>query len=69
MKGTAVMFFSRKLSREERMLERELGPLRRKLARAGLKEKVLRNMDPDERVTVLEGASLDPYEFLYLAWG
>ena len=69
MKDTAIMMFVRKQSREERMLERELGPLRRKLSRAGLKEKVLRNMDPDERVAALEGASLDPYEFLYLAWG
>lgn len=38
------------------------------LARAGLDEKTLRRMDPDERVAALEGAGLDPYDYIYLAY-
>ena len=37
------------------------------LTRAGLDEKALRQMDPDDRVAVLEGAGLDPYDYIYLA--
>ena len=38
------------------------------LARAGLDEKSLRRMDPDERVAALEGAGLDPYDYIFLAY-
>ena len=38
------------------------------LTRAGLDEKTLRCMDPDERVAALEGAGLDPYDYIYLAY-
>ena len=38
------------------------------LARAGLDEKALRRMDPDDRVAALEGAGLDPYDYIYLAY-
>ena len=43
-------------------LEAEFAPLRRKLRLAGLDERKLRSMDPDERVAVLEQARLDPYD-------
>jgi len=38
------------------------------LARAGLDEKTLRRMDPDDRVAALEGAGLDPYDYIFLAY-
>ena len=38
------------------------------LARAGLDEKSLRRMDPDDRVAALEGAGLDPYDYIFLAY-
>lgn len=38
------------------------------LRRAGLDEQTLRGMDPDDRVAALEGANLDPYDFIYLAY-
>ena len=38
------------------------------LARAGLDEKTLRRLDPDDRVAALEGAGLDPYDYIYLAY-
>lgn len=41
--------------------------LREELASAGLDEDALRKMDPDDRVAALEQASLDPYDFIYLA--
>lgn len=41
---------------------------RARLLLAGLSETRLRQMDPDQRVTVLEQAHLDPYDYLYLAW-
>lgn len=34
---------------------------------AGLSEETLREMEPDERVTALEQAHLDPYDYIYLA--
>ena len=34
---------------------------------AGLNEEKLRQMDPDDRVAALEGAGLDPYDYIYLA--
>ena len=48
-------------------LEAEYAPLRRKLINAGLDEAILRRMDPDDRVAVLEQAQLDPYDYIYLA--
>lgn len=39
---------------------------RHQLRRAGLSEKALRKMAPDDRVAVLERARLDPYDFIYL---
>jgi len=45
----------------------EYEPLRRALRRAGLNEKKLRRMDPDDRVAALEQARLDPYDYIYLA--
>lgn len=57
----------RLLKREERVLEAEFAPLRRALHRAGLSETALRRMDPDQRVALLEQASLDPYDYIYLA--
>ena len=41
--------------------------LREELIQAGLSEKKLRKMDPDERVAALEQAQLDPYDYIYLA--
>ena len=38
------------------------------LRHAGLKEDALRRMDPDDRVAELEGAGLDPYDYIYLAY-
>ena len=38
------------------------------LRKAGLKEKTLRRMDPDDWVAALEGAGLDPYDYIYLAY-
>ena len=35
---------------------------------AGLDEKSLRRMDPDDRVAALEGAGLDPYDYIFLAY-
>ncbi len=38
------------------------------LRKVGLDEKKLRSMDPDDRVAALEGAGLDPYDYIYLAY-
>ena len=38
------------------------------LRKAGLDEETLRRMDPDDRVAALEGAGLDPYDYIYLAY-
>ena len=48
-------------------LEAEYAPLRKKLIHAGLDETILRHMDPDDRVALLEQAKLDPYDYIYLA--
>ena len=40
---------------------------RKKLINAGLDESILRHMDPDDRVAILEQAKLDPYDYIYLA--
>ena len=48
-------------------LDAEFEPFRAELYHAGLSEKQLRNMSPDERVAALEEAQLDPYDYIYLA--
>ncbi len=48
-------------------VDAEYGPCREKLHRAGLSERKLRRMDPDDRVAALEKARLDPYDYIYLA--
>lgn len=48
-------------------MDAEYAPLRKKLLHAGLDEAVLRRMDPDDRVALLEQAKLDPYDYIYLA--
>lgn len=51
----------------DRPLDAEYEPCRAELRQAGLDERELREMDPDDRVAVLEDAKLDPYDFIYLA--
>lgn len=58
---------SQRLPLLERLLDAEYEPMRRQLRIAGLDESELRQMDPDDRVAVLEGARLDPYDYIYLA--
>lgn len=55
------------VSRQERFLDAEYEPLRRELRSAGLSEKKLRKMEPNDRVAALEQARLDPYDYIYLA--
>ena len=57
------------ISPEKRVLDAEYEPLRTELQLAGLNEAQLRNMDPDDRVAVLEKAHLDPYDYIYLSCG
>ena len=52
---------------EERAMDAEYEPYRAQLHKAGLSERQLRNMSPDERVAALEQARLDPYDYIYLA--
>ena len=59
------LFYGKRL---QRLLDAEYAPLRKKLRTAGLDEKTLREMDPDDRVAALEGAGLDPYDYIYLAY-
>lgn len=54
------------LSYQEAM-DAEYAPMRAALRLAGLSEQTLRNMQPDERVAALEKASLDPYDYIFLA--
>lgn len=51
----------------EDILDAEYEPCRENLLDAGLDEEDLRQMDPDDRVAVLERAQLDPYDYIYLA--
>lgn len=63
---TNVLFLLRpRLFREA--LDAEYEPYRETLRDAGLSEETLRHMDPDDRVAALEGARLDPYDYIYLA--
>ena len=48
-------------------MELEYLPQRTRLCRAGLSEQQLRRMTPDDRVATLEAASLDPYDYIFLA--
>ena len=61
------MFVNKEAQRLQQLLDAEYAPRRRKLRAAGLDEQALRQMDPDDRVAVLEQARLDPYEYIYLA--
>lgn len=57
----------RVLTASEEALDAEYEPCREELEDAGLDEETLRQMDPDDRVAALEQASLDPYDYIYLA--
>ena len=61
------LLMAKEEKRLQRLLDAEYAPRRRKLRAAGLDEKALRRMPPDERVAALEQARLDPYEYIYLA--
>ena len=52
---------------EEQVMDAEYALFREELSMAGLDEETLRQMDPDDRVAVLEQAKLDPYDYIYLA--
>ena len=52
---------------EEPVLDAEYELVRKGLSQAGLDERKLRKMDPDDRVAALEQAQLDPYDYIYLA--
>ena len=53
----------------DRAVDAEFEPVHEELRLAGLDEEALRQMDPDDRVAVLEQAKLDPYDFIFLACG
>ena len=53
--------------KREALLDAEYKPYRSQLQRAGLSERKLRRMEPNERVRALEQAKLDPYDFIFLA--
>ena len=55
------------LPAQDRPVDAEYEPIRDELSLAGLDEEELRKMDPDERVSALEQAQLDPYDYIYLA--
>ena len=57
------------MNRLQAVLDAEYRPYREELRHAGLSEEELRHMDPDDRVAALEGAHLDPYNYIYLACG
>ena len=52
---------------KEQAVDAEYEPFREELLLAGLNEKNLRSMEPDDRVAALEQANLDPYDYIYLA--
>ena len=65
-----VFFFGSNPLRElDRPLDAEYEPVRDALSLAGLDERKLRKMKPDDRVAALERAKLDPYDYIYLACG
>ena len=53
--------------KRESLLDAEYKPYRSQLQRAGLSERKLRRMDPNDRVRALEEAKLNPYDFIFLA--
>lgn len=55
------------VKKREALLEAEYQPYRSQLQRAGLSERKLRRMDPNDRVRALERAKLNPYDFIFLA--
>lgn len=57
------------ISPDRQVLDAEYEPFSSELQRAGLSEDALRQMDPDDRVAVLEQAKLDPYDYIYLSCG
>jgi hypothetical protein len=57
------------LAELDRPLDAEYEPVRDALSLAGLDERKLRKMKPDDRVAALEKAKLDPYDYIYLACG
>lgn len=63
------IFGSDPLPEVDRPLDAEYEPVRDALSLAGLDEKKLRKMKPDDRVAALERAKLDPYDYIYLACG
>ena len=65
--GFTAGLFPRRPHSLQKVLDAEYAPCRENLRKAGLSEAKLREMDPDDRVAVLEGARLDPYDFIYLA--
>lgn len=62
-------FGSNPLRELDRPLDAEYEPVRDALSLAGLDERKLRKMKPDDRVAALERAKLDPYDYIYLACG
>ena len=64
-----IIAFNMSRSQLEAVLDEEYKPYREELRHAGLSEEELRHMDPDDRVAALEGAHLDPYNYIYLACG
>lgn len=67
MKHIINALFLLKPSYFEEILDAEYEPYREELQIAGLREADLRQMDPDDRVALLEDAHLDPYDYIYLA--
>lgn len=65
--GILSALFLLKPRQFEEILDAEYEPYRENLQDAGLDEEDLRQMDPDDRVAVLENAQLDPYDYIYLA--
>lgn len=61
------LFHVNPLLTRDRPVDAEYVPVRDELRIAGLNEEELRQMDPDDRVAVLEQAKLDPYDYIYLA--
>ena len=55
------------VKKREALLNEEYKPYRTQLQRAGLSERKLRRMEPNDRVRVLEKAKLNPYDFIFLA--
>ena len=63
------LFWGSPLTGVDLPLDAEYEPVRDALSLAGLDERKLRKMKPDDRVAALEKAKLDPYDYIYLACG